>query len=170
MVGTMLGGVALAAAGEVQAGEAEPARAVLERLRRENRQALVSFSVALHAARRNAFDVAALAIARCSRQLHDIQRQEALHLYPVIARRLVDDADTTAAVTAMRRDANAHVRHFLRLVDGLFTRSRPGMPSVALIEEAEHTLSAYFAGKEGHVYRFYALAADGAASRNAAAP
>jgi|GEM_PF-4912087 len=130
----------------------------LERSRRANRRILVGFAVAVQAARRGSFGVAALAIARCTAQLHDVQRLDALHLYPAIARRFADDVETTAAVAAMRRDANAHARHFLRLVDGLFTRARPGMPPPEVLAEAEQALSAYLAGKESQLYRFYGLA------------
>ncbi|HEU4664002.1 MAG TPA: hypothetical protein VFS55_08225 [Dokdonella sp.] len=132
---------------------------LIDELRRANREAMMSYSVALHAARRGSFEAAALAISRCARQLHDVQRTEALRLYPTIARRMAGDPEGAAAVAALRRDANALVRHFMRLVEGLFSRARPGMPSEALIEEARAVLQRYLVEKESHLYRFYALTA-----------
>lgn len=144
---TMLGSV------ESRRRQADPVPVHLEHSRRANRRILVGFSVALQAARRGAFDVAALAMSRCEMQLHEVQRFKALHLYPVIARRCADDADAAEVVAAKRREANAMLRHFLNLVEGLYTPARPRMPDPVLIAKAERALAAYFAGKEAHLYR-----------------
>lgn len=140
---------------------------LIDELKRANREAMMSYSVALHAGRRGSFDAAALAISRCARQLHDVQRTEALRLYPTIARRMANDPEGAAAVAALRRDANALVRHFMRLVEGLFSRARPGMPSEELIADARSVLQKYLAEKESRLYRVYALTAppDGDARR-----
>jgi hypothetical protein len=132
---------------------------LLDRLRRANRELVMSYSVALHAGRRGSREAAALAITRCARQLHDVQRTEALKLYPTIARHMADDPEGAAAVTLLRREANALARHFLRLVEGLFSRTRPGMPPDSLVDEAQNALQRYLAEKETHLYRFYALTA-----------
>ena len=132
---------------------------LIDELRRANRELMMSYSVALHAGRRGSFEAAALAITRCARQLHDVQRTEALRLYPTIARRTVDDPDGAAAVASLRREANALARHFIRLVEGLFSRARPGMPPEPLLDEARGVLQRYLDEKESRLYRFYALTA-----------
>ncbi|MBA8883420.1 hypothetical protein [Dokdonella fugitiva] len=159
-------------AGKADAGEAHDVHAafdwsapwrhdpgLIEELRRANRGLMMSYSVALHAGRRGSFEAAALAISRCVRQLHEVQRTEALRLYPTIARRLADDVEGAATVTSLRREANALARHFMRLVEGLFSRGRPGMPPAALVDEARAVLQRYLDEKESRLYRFYALTA-----------
>ncbi|MGN6518741.1 MAG: hypothetical protein ACTHK2_04870 [Dokdonella sp.] len=133
--------------------------ALVDELRRSNRELLMSYAVALHAGRRGSLGAAALANARCARQLHDVQRTEALRLYPTIARRMADDPEGAATVTSLRREANALARHFLRLTEGLFSRARPGMPPDSIVDEARAVLQRYLDEKETRLYRFYALTA-----------
>jgi hypothetical protein len=132
---------------------------LLDQLRSANQELLMSFRVALHAGRRGLFDAAALAISRCTQQLHAVQRLEALRLYPPISRRMSEDPETAAMVTSLRREANGLARRFMRLTEGLFTPLRPGMPSDAVVSEAESVLRRYLVEKESRLYRFYALTA-----------
>lgn len=121
----------------------------------------MSYSVALHAARRGSFAAAALAMSRCAQQIHAVQRLEALKLHPPISRYLARDAETLTTVSSLRREANALARRFLRFTESLFGHGRR-MPDVAVTVEAEALLKRYLEQKELHLYRFYALVAPAA--------
>ena len=132
---------------------------LLGQLRRANRELLMSYSVALHAARQGSFAAAALAMSRCAQQIQAVQRLESLELHPPISRCLASDAETLTTVSTLRREANALARRFLRIAEGLFSGSRRSMPDVAVTIEAEALLKRYLEQKELHLYRFYALVA-----------
>lgn len=132
---------------------------LLGQLRRANRELLMSYSVALHAARRGSFAAAALAMSRCAQQVHAVQRLEALKLHPPISRCLASDAETLTTVSSLRREANALARRFLRISEGLFSGPKRRMPDVAVTMEAEALLKRYLELKELKLYRFYALVA-----------
>ena len=132
---------------------------LLGQLRRANRELLMSYSVALHAARRGSFAAAALAISRCAQQIHAVQRLEALKLHPPISRCLASDAEMLTTVSSLRREANALARRFLRITEGLFGGPVRRMPDATVTIEAEELLKRYLEQKELHLYRFYALVA-----------
>jgi len=171
MVGLTVGSIAAVAATTAADGVREtftwstPLRhesGLLGQLRRANRELLMSYSVALHAARRGSFAAAALAMSRCAQQIHAVQRLEALKLHPPISRCLASDAETLTTVSSLRREANGLARRFLRLTDGLFGGPRRRMPDVAVTIEADALLKRYLEQKELHLYRFYALVAPAA--------
>jgi hypothetical protein len=132
---------------------------LLGQLRRANRELLMSYSVALHAARQGSFAAAALAMSRCAQQIHAVQRLEALKLHPPISRCLASDAETLTTVSGLRREANSLARRFLRLTEDLFGGPRRCMPDEAVTIEGEALLKRYLEQKELHLYRFYALVA-----------
>jgi hypothetical protein len=135
---------------------------LLGQLRRANRELLMSYSVALHAARRGSLAAAALAMSRCTQQIHAVQRLEALKLHPPISRCLANDPETLTTVSSLRREANALARRFMRLTEDLFGGPMRRMPDAAVTIEAGAVLKRYLAQKELHLYRFYALVADAA--------
>lgn len=165
MVGLMIGTVAPVAAGEARAREpftwSTPLRhepGLLGELRRSNHELLMSYAVASHAAQRGSFAAAALAISRCARQIHAVQRLEALRLYPPISRCMANDPETMTTVSGLRREANALARRFLRLTEGWYGAPQ-ALPSAATTAEAQALLKRYLAQKESRLYRFYALIA-----------
>lgn len=166
MVGLTVGSVAAVAVGADRARDAgtwstslRHELGLLGQLRRANRELLMSYSVALHAARQGSFAAAALAVSRCAQQLHAVQRLEALKLHPPISRCLASDAETLTTVSSLRREVNALARRFLRLTEGLFGGPGRRTPDVAVTIEAEGVLKRYLEQKELHLYRFYALVA-----------
>lgn len=170
MVGLTVGSIAAIAAGADGAREpftwSTPLRhepGLLGQLRQANRELLMSYSVALHAARGGSFAAAALAMSRCAQQIHAVQRLEALKLHPPISRCLASDAEMLSTVSSLRREANALARRFLRITEGLFHAPHRCMPDAAVTIEAEALLKRYLVQKEQHLYRFYALVADAAA-------
>jgi len=135
---------------------------LIAQLERANLELRTLFSIAAQARSDAKFDVAADVIVNCMLKLREVQRLEALRLYPVLAHHAANDQDAGASVAYLRLRTHTLARRFLRLSEGLVGACRSGQPSrlaAATFDEAAAVLDNYISAKELQLYGAYALAA-----------
>ena len=128
-------------------------------LQRANLELRTLFSIAAQAGRDNLFDAAADALAQCMQKLREVQRLEALRLYPVLAHQAASDSNSAATVAYLRLRAHTLSRRFLRLCESLMISYRAHAPKDADIAEAAAALDTYVSAKELQIYQAYAFTA-----------
>jgi hypothetical protein len=93
----------------------------------------------------------------CAGQLHELRRQEALWVYPVIAHGLANDAAARRRSVNLRFVMNGLARRFLRSIDELVQATRQLTDIAAAVTTAASALSDYRQRNESELYTLYCL-------------
>jgi hypothetical protein len=129
-------------------------------LQRANLELRALFSIAAQASVDSAFEAAADALANCVHKLREVQRLEALRLYPVLSHQASGSSNAAATVAYLRLRAHTLARRFLRLSEELIAAARARrLADVAAYTEARSALDSYIEAKELQLYEAYALTA-----------
>lgn len=132
---------------------------LIAQLQRANLELRTLFSIAAQACRDASFESAADALNRCMQKLRDVQRLEALRLYPVLAHQASGNSNSAATVAYLRLRAHTLARRFLRLCENLMVACRAHSPDPENFSEAGAALDAYISAKELQLYEAYTLTA-----------
>lgn len=130
---------------------------LVAQLQRANLELRTLFSIAAQASRDGLFDAGADALNQCMQKLRDVQRLEALRLYPVLASQAASDSNSAATVAYLRLRAHTLARRFLRLCESLMVSYRARTPKEADIAEAGVALDTYVSAKELQLYQAYSF-------------
>jgi hypothetical protein len=133
---------------------------LIAQLQRANFELRTLFSIAEQASRELKFDSAANAMSQCVQKLRDVQRLEALRLYPVLAHQAASDSNSAATVAYLRLRAHTLSRRFLRLCESLMASSRDRSLREAELAEAGTALDNYISAKELQIYQAYSSTAE----------
>jgi hypothetical protein len=134
-------------------------RFLITQLQRANLELRTLFSIGAQASRDLSFQPAADALNRCMQKLREVQRLEALRLYPVLAHQAAGDSNSAATVAYLRLRAHTLARRFLRLCENLMVKCRAGSPIQGDFVEAGSALDGYISAKELQLYQAYAFTA-----------
>jgi len=93
----------------------------------------------------------------CAGQLHELRRQEALWLYPVIAHGLASDAAARSRLTSLRFVMNSLARRVLRSLEELAQTIRQVADINAGAATVSHALAEYRQRNETELYTLYSL-------------
>ena len=140
---------------------------LIAQLQRANLELRTLFSIAAQACNDASFDAAAEALGKCMHKLREVQRLEALRLYPVLAHQASDDANAGASVAYLRLRTHTLARRFLRLTETLVAACRVRRPAVSDFVEAKSALDNYINTKELQLYEAYAQTARASAAAQA---
>ena len=132
---------------------------LIGQLQRANLELRTLFSIGAQASRDNQFDSAADVLSQCMQKLRDVQRLEALRLYPVLAYQASRDSNSAATVAYLRLRAHTLARRFLRLCESLMTTCRAHSLHDASFAEAGVALDQYVSAKELQLYQAYTYTA-----------
>ena len=130
---------------------------LIAQLQRANLELRTLFSISAQAVRDHSFDSAADALNQCMQKLRDVQRLEALRLYPVLAYQATGDANSAATVAYFRLRAHTLSRRFLRLCESLMVSCRAHLSDPQDFTEAGKALDDYVNAKELQLYQAYAF-------------
>jgi hypothetical protein len=133
-------------------------------LQRANLELRTLFSIAAQACSDASFDAAANALTNCMSKLRDVQRVEALRLYPILAHQAGSDSNAGATVAYLRLRTHTLARRFLRLGETLVASCRARKPAIADFVEAKSALDGYISVKETQLYEAYAASVATAAT------
>ena len=134
---------------------------LIGQLQRSNLELRALFAIAAQGSCDSRFDPAADALCQCMQKLRDVQRLEALRLYPVLAHHAASDSNSAATVAYLRLRAHTLSRRFLRLCESLMVACRAHSPDQADFAEANAALDAYISSKELQLYQAYAFTSSG---------
>jgi len=109
-----------------------------------------------HRFRRDAEDASRTA-TECAGQLHELRRQEALWVYPVIARGLANDAPTRRRLLNLRFVMNALARRVLRSIEEFACAARHSTDIAATVISMNCALTEYRQRNESELYTLYCL-------------
>jgi hypothetical protein len=135
---------------------------LIAQLQRANLELRTLFSIAAQGSRESSFDAAAGALNQCMQKLREIQRLEALRLYPVLAHQASGDSNSAATVAYLRLRAHTLSRRFLRLCESLIASSRDRSLRETDLAEAGTALDNYISAKELQIYQAYSSTAESA--------
>ena len=135
---------------------------LIAQLQRANFELRTVFSIAEQASRELKFASAADALNRCMQKLREIQRLEALRLYPVLAHQAASDSNSAATVAYLRLRAHTLSRRFLRLCESLIASGRARSLGETEFAEASTALDNYISAKELQIYQAYSATAESA--------
>jgi len=93
----------------------------------------------------------------CADQLHELRRQEALWLYPVIAHGLDSDTAARGQLTKLRFVMNGLARRVLRSLEELARTIRQVADINAGVSTVSHALAEYRQRNETELYTLYSL-------------
>lgn len=93
----------------------------------------------------------------CAGQLHDLRRQEALWVYPVIARGLASDPAARRRLLNLRFMMNGLARRVLRSIDELAQTMRQLTDIAAAVTMVASALAEYRKRNESELYTLYCL-------------
>jgi len=137
-------------------------RFLIPQLQRANFELRTLFSIADHASRDLQFDSAADALGQCVQKLREVQRLEALRLYPVLAHQAESDPNSAATIAYLRLRAHTLARRFLRLCESLMASTRARLLQETELVEAGSALDNYISAKELQIYQAYSFTAESA--------
>lgn len=141
---------------------------LIGQLQRANLELRTLFAIAAEASESTSFDAAADALLNCMAKLREVQRVEALRLYPVLTHQASGNANASATVAYLRLRTHTLARRFLRLSENLAAacraRRRVDAPAFA---EARSALDGYIEAKELQLYEAYVATARGPAAASA---
>jgi len=132
---------------------------LIAQLQRANLELRALFSIAAQASRQSQFESAADALSQCMQKLREVQRLEALRLYPVLAHQAANNSNSAATVAYLRLRAHTLARRFLRICENLMVTCRAHSPKQADFAEAGSALDNYVSAKELQLYQAYAFTA-----------
>jgi hypothetical protein len=135
---------------------------LIAQLQRANLELRMLFSIAAQGSRESSFDAAADALTQCMQKLREVQRLEALRLYPVLAHQASSNSNSAATVAYMRLRVHTLSRRFLRLCESLIASSRAKSLRTTDLTEAGTALDTYISAKELQIYQAYSAAAESA--------
>jgi len=135
---------------------------LVPQLQRANFELRTLFSIAEHASRESQFSSAADALSQCMQKLREIQRLEALRLYPVLAHQAATNSNSAATVAYLRLRAHTLSRRFLRLCESLMVNCRARSLKEPDLVEAGTALDNYISAKELQLYQAYSFTAESA--------
>ena len=95
-------------------------------------------------------------------KLREIQRLEALRLYPVLAHQAATNSNSAATVAYLRLRAHTLSRRFLRLCESLMVNCRARSLKEPDLVEAGTALDNYISAKELQLYQAYSFTAESA--------
>jgi hypothetical protein len=129
---------------------------LIGQLQRANLELRTLFAIAAQASDDALFDAAADALLNCMTKLREVQRLEALRLYPVLGHQASGNANANATVAYLRLRTHTLARRFLRLSEGLTSacRARQRVEASAFAE-ARVALGGYIEAKELQLYEAY---------------
>lgn len=130
---------------------------LIAQLQRANLELRTLFSIAAQACRTHSPEPAADALSQCMQKLRDVQRLEALRLYPVLAYHASGDSNSAATVAYLRLRAHTLSRRFLRLCENLMVGCRAHSTQEGDFAEAGKALDDYVNAKELQLYQAYAF-------------
>jgi hypothetical protein len=93
----------------------------------------------------------------CAGQLHELRRQEALWIYPVIAHGLDSDAAARRQLTNLRFAMNGLARRVLRSIEEVARTIRQVVDINAGVATVTHALAEYRQRNETELYTLYSL-------------
>jgi hypothetical protein len=93
----------------------------------------------------------------CAGQLHEVRRQEALWVYPVIAHGLANDAKARRQLLNLRFVMNGLARHALRRIDDLAKAVHHLADIRVAVDTVSHALTEYRQRNESELYTLYGL-------------
>jgi len=93
----------------------------------------------------------------CAGQLHELRRQEALWIYPVMARHFAGDAGAHRQVLNLRFVMNGLARRVLRAIDDLARAMRLASDVAAAAAAVVRALTEYRQRNEAELYTLYSL-------------
>jgi hypothetical protein len=93
----------------------------------------------------------------CADQLHDLRRQEALWIYPVIAHGLAADASARRKLLNLRFLMNSLARRVLRSIEDLARLVRQAADINAALTAVTGSLAEYRQRNESDLYTLYSL-------------
>lgn len=134
---------------------------LIAQLQRANLELRTLFSVAAQASRDSQFESAADALSRCMQKLREVQRLEAMRLYPVLAYQAAGNANSAATVAYLRLRTHTLSRRFLRLCENLMVTCRSRSPGGHGFVEAGTALDDCISAKELQLYQAYSFTAPG---------
>jgi hypothetical protein len=134
-------------------------RFLIAQLQRSNLELRALFSIAAQGSRDSQFESAADALSQCMQKLREVQRLEALRLYPVLAYQAGGNSNSAATIAYLRLRAHTQARRFLRLCEGLMVTCRSHSPKGEDFAEAGSALDNYISAKELQLYQAYAFTA-----------
>jgi len=132
---------------------------LIERLVAANDRLRAAFARLVEAWHGTDGDVAAAA-QHCARELHALNRTEALRLYPVIARQFAAQPGALDAFTKRRLAVYGHGRKLLRFLEGAIARHSGDAGELRMAVES---LGRYVAEKQAQLYTLYLAVGKGAA-------
>jgi len=133
---------------------------LIAQLQRANFELRTLFSIAEQASRELHFESAADALNQCVQKLRDVQRLEALRLYPVLSHQAASDSNSAATVAYLRLRAHTLARRFLRMCESLMASSRARSLRETDLAEAGAALDNYISAKELQIYQAYSFTVD----------
>lgn len=138
---------------------------LIGQLQRANLELRTLFSIGAQASADASFDAAANALLNCMTKLREVQRLEALRLYPVLGHQAAGNANASATVAYLRLRTHTLARRFLRTCERLMgaCRERQRIDSSAF-DEARVALGSYIEAKELQLYEAYVATAMPAAA------
>jgi hypothetical protein len=93
----------------------------------------------------------------CAGQLHELRRQEALWIYPVIAHGLDSDPAAMRRLLSLRFGMNGLARRVLRRIEELASAVRQVTDIAAAVATVATTLAEYRQRNESELYTLYSL-------------
>lgn len=132
---------------------------LIAQLQRANLELRALFSIAAQVSRDLQFESAADALSQCMQKLREVQRLEALRLYPVLAHQAAGNSNSAATVAYLRLRAHTLSRRFLRLCEHLMVTCRAHSPKDSDFAEAGSALDNYVSAKELQLYQAYVFIA-----------
>jgi hypothetical protein len=93
----------------------------------------------------------------CAGQLHELRRQEALWIYPVIAHGLDNDPSAMQRLLSLRFGMNGLARRVLRRIEELSNAVRQVTDIAAAVASVVKTLAEYRQRNESELYTLYSL-------------
>ena len=130
---------------------------LITQLQRANLELRTLFSIAAQASRTHSPEPAADALSQCMQKLRDVQRLEALRLYPVLAHHASGDSNSAATVAYLRLRAHTLSRRFLRLCESLMISCRSHTSEEREFADAGKALDDYVNAKELQLYQAYSF-------------
>lgn len=130
---------------------------LITQLQRANLELRTLFAIAAQASRGHSFEAAADALNQCMHKLREVQRLEALRLYPVLAYQAAGNSNSAATVAYLRLRAHTLSRRFLRLCESLMVGCRAHASNEQEFAEAGKALDDYVNAKELQLYQAYAF-------------
>jgi hypothetical protein len=132
---------------------------LIAQLQRANLELRALFSIAAQVSRDSQFEPAADALSQCMQKLREVQRLEALRLYPVLAHQAASNKNSAATVAYLRLRAHTLSRRFLRLCENLMVTCRAHSPKDTDFVETGSALDNYVSAKELQLYQAYSFTA-----------